>query len=210
VLSRQIRALEDELHVQLFVRNRRSTELTAAGRQLLEDARPLLASADALRRRVARAARGTSRFTVGFMPGITVTAAVRELTARHPEVTVELVRTSWDDQVEVLHDGRADVSIGQIKRDLIQTLFPNFSGQRALRREVLESIPNLHTTGFGIEAALSRHVKALGLRACTVELRQLTHVPKQDKHGFLRGYVGKLKATWQIAKWSVRNRRAKA
>jgi len=76
VLSRQIRALEDELHVQLFVRDRRSTELTAAGRQLLEDARPLLASADALRRRVARAARG-----------------------------------SWDDQVEVLHDGRADVSI---------------------------------------------------------------------------------------------------
>lgn len=117
VLSRQIRALEDELHVQLFVRDRRSTELTAAGRQLLEDARPLLASADALRRRVARAARGTSRFTVGFMPGITVTAAVRELTARHPEVTVELVRTSWDDQVEVLHDGRADVSIVRLPID---------------------------------------------------------------------------------------------
>jgi DNA-binding transcriptional LysR family regulator len=117
VLSRQIRAFEDELHVQLFVRGRRSTELTAAGRQLLEDARPLLASADGLRRRVARAARGTSRFIVGFMPGITVTAAMRELTARHPEVTVELVRTSWDDQVEVLHDGRADVSIVRLPID---------------------------------------------------------------------------------------------
>lgn len=114
VLSRQIRTLEDELHVQLFVRDRRSTELTAAGRQLLEDARPLLASADALLRRVSR---GTLRFTVGFMPGITVTAAVRELTARHPEVTVELVRTCWDDQVEVLHDGRADVSIVRLPID---------------------------------------------------------------------------------------------
>jgi DNA-binding transcriptional LysR family regulator len=117
VLSRQIRALEDELHVQLFLRDRRSTELTAAGRQLLEDARPLLASANALQRRVALAARSRSRFSVGFMPGITVTAAVRELTARHPQVTVELLRTSWHDQVEVLHEGRVDVSIVRLPID---------------------------------------------------------------------------------------------
>jgi polyisoprenyl-phosphate glycosyltransferase len=106
--------------------------------------------------------------------------------------------------------GRAVVSIGQIKRDWIQTLFPYFSGQRALKREVLEAIPNLESTGFGIEAVLSRHVKTSGLRACTVELGHLTHISKQEKHGFLRGYVGKFKATWQIAKWSGRNGRAKA
>jgi len=46
VLSRQIRALEDELKAQLFVRDKRATELTPAGRQLLADAGPLLASAD--------------------------------------------------------------------------------------------------------------------------------------------------------------------
>src|ERR1700745_25518 len=57
VLSRQIRALEDELKAQLFVRDKRATELTPAGRQLLADAGPLLASADALRRPGARAAR---------------------------------------------------------------------------------------------------------------------------------------------------------
>ena len=55
VLSRQIKALEDELKAQLFVRDKRATELTPAGRQLLADAGPLLANADALRRRVARA-----------------------------------------------------------------------------------------------------------------------------------------------------------
>ena len=117
VLSRQIRALEGELHAQLFQRDKRSTSLTDAGRQLLEDARPLLAAAEALRRRVATAARGTSTFTVAFMPGITVTDAVRELTARHPGVTVELLRTTWEDQTDVLHDGRADVSVVRLPVD---------------------------------------------------------------------------------------------
>jgi DNA-binding transcriptional LysR family regulator len=117
VLSRQIRALEDELRAQLFVRTKRATELTPAGRQLLDDARPLLASAEAVRRRVAQAARGPKVFTVGFMPGITVTPAVRTFAAAHPEVEVEVIRTTWDDQVDVLHDGRVDVSIVRLPID---------------------------------------------------------------------------------------------
>jgi DNA-binding transcriptional LysR family regulator len=117
VLSRQIKALEDELKAQLFARDRRATELTPAGRQLLADARPLLASADALRRRVARAARGPGSFTVGFMPGLIVTAAVRALLDRHPGLTVNVLRTSWDDQTEVIRDGRADVSYVRLPVD---------------------------------------------------------------------------------------------
>ena len=49
-------------------------------------------------------------FTVGFMPGLIVTAEVRALSSRHPELTVDVVRTYWDDQIEVIHDGRVDVS----------------------------------------------------------------------------------------------------
>jgi polyisoprenyl-phosphate glycosyltransferase len=123
---------------------------------------------------------------------------------------VGLTTSHIEDLLAPVLAGTAEVSVGQIKRDLIQTLFPSFSGQRALRREVLEAIPNLRTTGFGIETVLSRHVRTSGLRTRTVELRHLTHVPKQEKHGLFRGYVGKLKATWQIAMWSGRNGRAKA
>ena len=43
VLSRQIRALEQELKVELFERDKRATRLTPAGQALLDDARPLLA-----------------------------------------------------------------------------------------------------------------------------------------------------------------------
>ncbi|WP_046503769.1 LysR family transcriptional regulator [Streptomyces odonnellii] len=117
VLSRQIRALEAELGVQLFMRDRRRTELTAAGEALYTEAAPLLAGAEALRRRVGRAGRGADSFTVAFMPGLTVTGAVRALTAAHPRMTVDVLRTSWADQVEVLRDGRADVSCVRLPID---------------------------------------------------------------------------------------------
>lgn len=117
VLSRQIKALEGELKAQLFRRDKRSTELTRAGRQLLADAGPLLASAAGVRRRVGRAARPADSFTVGFMPGLLVTSAVRELSRRHPETTVEVLRTGWDDQVEVIHDGRVDIGYIRLPAD---------------------------------------------------------------------------------------------
>ncbi|MET8770412.1 LysR substrate-binding domain-containing protein [Streptomyces sp. NPDC004658] len=117
VLSRQIRSLENDLGAELFDRDRRGTLLTRAGEQLLEDAVPLLASAQALLRRVKTAAQGTPTLTIGFMPGITLTPATALFTTRHPDVNVRLLRTSWDDQVEVLLDGRADVSVVRLPID---------------------------------------------------------------------------------------------
>ncbi|WP_413099357.1 LysR family transcriptional regulator [Streptomyces sp. Inha503] len=116
-LSRQVRALEDDLGVRLLRRDRRATALTPAGARLLDEAGPLLAASQAMVRRVAAAAADTPVFTIGFMPGITVTPAVRALKARHPGLSVRLLRTSWDDQVAVLRDGRADVSIVRLPID---------------------------------------------------------------------------------------------
>lgn len=116
-LSRQIRALEDALRTALFVRDRRTTVLTAAGEQLLADARDLLAAAEAAHRRVTAAAEAKPVLTVGFMPGIVVTPAVRVLVRHRPDVSVRLLRTSWHDQVEVVHDGRVDVSIVRLPVD---------------------------------------------------------------------------------------------
>lgn len=117
VLSRQIRSLERDVGAEVFDRSRRGTLLTPAGEQLLEDAVPLLASAQALRRRVRAAAQATPTLTVGFMPGITLTPATLAFAERHPTVNVRLLRTSWADQVEVLLDGRADVGVVRLPID---------------------------------------------------------------------------------------------
>jgi DNA-binding transcriptional LysR family regulator len=116
-LSRQIRALEQDLGASLFTRDRHGVALTDAGRQLLTDVGPLLASADAVRRRVAVVAHGSQRLTVGFRTGIPVIPAAQVFEARHPDVVVDVQRIEWDDQVPMLLDGRIDVGYVRLPID---------------------------------------------------------------------------------------------
>jgi DNA-binding transcriptional LysR family regulator len=116
-LSRQIRALEQDLGASLFTRNRHGVVLTDAGRQLLADAGPLLASADAVRRRVTVAAHGSRRLAVGFRTGIPVIPAAQAFEARHPDVVLDVQRIEWDDQAPMLLDGRIDVGYVRLPID---------------------------------------------------------------------------------------------
>jgi DNA-binding transcriptional LysR family regulator len=108
-LSRQIIALEHDLGFRVFDRDRRGTALTNGGRQLLEDAIPLLSASTALERRARLVARGETRFAVGFMPGVPSTPIIREFAARAPYLTIGVVYTSITDQLDFLVDGRVDV-----------------------------------------------------------------------------------------------------
>ncbi|MEW1725125.1 LysR substrate-binding domain-containing protein [Streptomyces sp. NPDC093109] len=117
VLSRQIRALEQDLGTPLLTRDSHGVVLTDAGRQLLTDAGPLLASAHAVRHRVTVAARGSRRITVGFRAGIAVAPAVQLFAARHPDVLVDVQRIEWDDQAPMLLDGRIDIGYVRLPMD---------------------------------------------------------------------------------------------
>jgi DNA-binding transcriptional LysR family regulator len=66
-LSQQIIALEHELDVQLFVRDRRSVALTEAGRSLLEDAKQMLSLADGAVARVRNRGAETSVLRFGYV-----------------------------------------------------------------------------------------------------------------------------------------------
>jgi DNA-binding transcriptional LysR family regulator len=127
-LSRQISALEHDLGTRLFERDRRGTFLTPAGKQLLEDAGPLLAASAALQQRTRLAGRDAARFAVGFMPGIHATPIIREFAQRAPYLSIDVVFTSVTDQVDFLIDGRVDVCFVRLPLDddafTVLPLFP--------------------------------------------------------------------------------------
>jgi DNA-binding transcriptional LysR family regulator len=119
VLSRQIRALEQELGCALLVRTTRSVQLTPAGEQLCEEARGVFATVDAAVRRVHEIDRGVERLVVGFAPGLHVSEAVRAYAATHPDVGIELLQLHWWEQDAPLRDGRAHV--GYLRRPFDDT-----------------------------------------------------------------------------------------
>ncbi|NGO68340.1 LysR family transcriptional regulator [Streptomyces boncukensis] len=114
VLSRQIRAFERELECTLLVRTTRSVELTAAGKQLYEEALGILAAVATAMRRVHDADRSVRRLAVAFSSGLHVSDALRAFAARHPDVETDVVPAHWREQDAPLRDGRAHV--GYLRR----------------------------------------------------------------------------------------------
>lgn len=108
-LTRQIRVFEGEMNAELFTRSFRGAELTDAGRQLFEDAQPLLAAANSIRSRLTQLPRMVPRVTVGFVQGITIAPIIKTLTGRHPDVHVDLLSVRVEDQEETTLGGRVDV-----------------------------------------------------------------------------------------------------
>ncbi|MFI6445648.1 LysR family transcriptional regulator [Kitasatospora sp. NPDC050543] len=107
VLSRQIRAFEQELGCRLLTRTTRSVELTPAGRQLYDEARRITTVVDTALRRVHEAERGERRLVIAFSPGLHVSHAIRAFAASHPEVGVDVLPLRWWEQDAPLRDGRA-------------------------------------------------------------------------------------------------------
>jgi DNA-binding transcriptional LysR family regulator len=103
-LSQQIKALERDLGVQLFDRDRRSVTLTAAGAALLPDARALLERADDLENRAARIA-GSEGVRLGYVSWLPPDLAAR---------TSAVARLHIDAWVEPSHIQAARVADGSL------------------------------------------------------------------------------------------------
>jgi len=114
-LSQQIRALEDELDIQLLRRKPRGVELTDAGRTLFRDAREILNLTETAVARAQRTARGEQgSIVVGFTSSIlfhpTVPEVVRAFRAEHPHVSLSLEQGGTNDLVDAVRTERMDAA----------------------------------------------------------------------------------------------------
>jgi DNA-binding transcriptional LysR family regulator len=115
-LSQQIRALEAELGVQLFLRTRRSVALTDAGQALLVRAREMLAAAQSLPGELQRVARGEAGLLrIGFSSTLPLTKVLRDVVAdhrrTHPDVALNLREMHSQQQFDGLLRGELDVGL---------------------------------------------------------------------------------------------------
>lgn len=125
-LGRFIRLLEEQLGTQLFVRTTRNVVLTEEGRQLVADARKLLAQADAMRARFRENTRtratklrvgAIDSAAVGLMPML-----FNDFNATHPDVELQLLEDKTIRLVPRVLSGRLDIAFIRPPRSLSSTL----------------------------------------------------------------------------------------
>ncbi|MDL4912488.1 MAG: LysR family transcriptional regulator [Enterobacterales bacterium endosymbiont of Blomia tropicalis] len=115
-LSQQIIQLEAETGAQLFNRTNRSVQLTAAGQQLLQDARVILLQVEQAAARAARLHRGEEgELRIGFTSSAPFTGvlsdALYQFRQRWPSVHIQMQEINTRQQLAPLHDGRLDLGI---------------------------------------------------------------------------------------------------
>jgi DNA-binding transcriptional LysR family regulator len=115
-LTRSLKELESRLGVILFDRN--GVEPTVFGKMALRYGAPVLANAAELMREIdlARGLR-SGRLVVCaamFPSDISARKAIGLLTARHPELSVELIQSDWVRATEMVVKGEADVGVAEL------------------------------------------------------------------------------------------------
>lgn len=117
-LSQQMKNLEEELGTALFIRGRKETQLTAAGKAFLPRAEALLAQAEAAKAVVSDVAqlRG-GRLVIAAIPSVSaclLPEVTRAFAKLHAKVEMQLIEESSERVAECVESGRADIGFLQL------------------------------------------------------------------------------------------------
>lgn len=117
-LSQQMKNLEEELGTALFIRGRKETLLTAAGKTLLPRAEALLTQADAARLAVSDVAhlRG-GRLIIAAIPSVSaclLPKVVANFGREHHRVELQLIEASSERVADSIESGLADIGFLQL------------------------------------------------------------------------------------------------
>lgn len=116
-VSEQIRDLEREIGVPLFVRSRGSIRLTPEGEAFHLEAKEVLARAQRAVEMARRSGRGEiGAVSIGFIAAATSTfipEIIREYRQRYPGVRLSLFEMSPHQQMEALSDGSIDIGFSR-------------------------------------------------------------------------------------------------
>lgn len=118
---------------------------------------------------------------------------------------IGLTQNHVKDLIMPVIDNKTEMTIGIFKNgrivtDLAQKVTPYLSGQRAIKKTLLDKIPNIDITRYGVEVALTKYVEKNSVRTQEVYLEDMTHVTKEEKLGIIKGMQERFKMYWDIVK----------
>ena len=107
--------------------------------------------------------------------------------------------------LEPVLSGRTAMSIGVFSEgrrstDLAQKLAPALSGQRAVRKDLFDQVPNLEHSGYGVEIALTQYAERHNVEIVRVPLPTVSQVMKEEKRGLVGGMRARRKMYWEIVR----------
>jgi DNA-binding transcriptional LysR family regulator len=142
-LSQQIRALEEEIQVELFARGGRTVALTPAGQEFLVYARQVLAQVEHAVRSTQSVQRGElGRLTVGFITSMAYTYlpwVLRVFRSRYPKVELVLTELESWTQLKAIEEERLHVGILRGPVDV-----PGLASVTALSEPFVVALPENH------------------------------------------------------------------
>jgi len=117
---------------------------------------------------------------------------------------VGLNQNHLNDMVKpLLEDKSLAMTVGKFKggrksTDWAQHLVPQISGQRAITAKLAKSLPDLSSSGFGVEVLITKHAKKNGYKSKEVILENITQVMKEEKLGLLKGFSYRLRMYYHL------------
>jgi DNA-binding transcriptional LysR family regulator len=168
-LSRQIKALEEEIGAVLLDRGAHSIALTPAGEVLLAEVRKLIRFSDAMVEKV-KAAAGGIALRIGYAPSLAgefLPVAIERFTQCHPRVRVSLFDSSSAEMRAGLSSGKLDLVVAT----------PGVGAQDPIRWETLREYGWQVVMSGNHPLARKKHLTAKDLSGQRLLLYDREHYP---------------------------------
>lgn len=98
---------------------------------------------------------------------------------------------------------------GKIRSNAAMVVTPWLSGQRAMKRELFEAIPDIGEVRFGVEVIITKAAQKRKSRVKKVILRGVSNCFKEEKLGLVKGLQARTKMYREIRQAMVRTRKKK-
>ncbi len=112
-----------------------------------------------------------------------------DLTGLKSQHIIDLAKPVLNDEVDMT---RGNFSGGRWQTTAAQNISPQLNGQRGILREKLLALPDFSKSRYGIEIAITKGAKKNNWRTANIDLKDVSQIMKEEKRGFLAGFIIRL------------------